>query len=39
MCVILLTTCDAAECGRLRQNAFVVLPRMNAARPDPSDPV
>ncbi len=39
MDVILLTTHDAAERGRLRQDAFVVLPRMNTARPDLGDPV
>jgi len=30
MYVILLITRDAANGGRLRRNAFVLLPRMNA---------
>ena len=37
MYVILLITHEAANCGRLRRNAIVLLRRMNAARPSLSD--
>lgn len=38
MYVILLIARDAANCGRLRQNALVLFPKMDVERPDLSGP-